>query len=54
MLAQLYWDATRNGSALIAEFLAAFYSPSAAPLIQEHMDAFTEEVEATSPHFTSH
>lgn len=42
--AQLSWDATRDGYALIEEFLVNYYSEGAAGYIMQHMRAYTDEV----------
>jgi hypothetical protein len=44
VFAQLTFDPRRNATALTQEFLDGFYSPSAAPLVRRHMDAFTNAV----------
>ena len=46
VLAKLFWDPTRDASALIHEFLAGYYGP-AAPHIQAYLDVFHDAIGAT-------
>ena len=53
VLAQLYWDASRDGRALVQEFLERQYTKQAAPLILQHMHAYTDEVDRTGAYVTA-
>ena len=41
VMSSLMWDATRNATALMAEFIEAWYGPTAAPSVHEHMESWT-------------
>ena len=47
VFASLYWDSSRDIDALVSEFLRGFYSPEAAPLVLEHMQAYWNFSRAT-------
>eukprot|EP01043_Picozoa_sp_COSAG02_P069311 COSAG02_NODE_11821_length_1647_cov_2.703488_2_plen_195_part_00 len=49
LLASLSFDPSRNGTALMYEFLRGFYGEHAAPLVLKHMEAWRDAVLESSP-----
>ena len=49
LLASLSFDPSRNGTALMHEFLRGFYGEQAAPLVLQHMKIWTDAVLRSSP-----